>query len=163
MKYSTCPAGGKLIHLADGRRLTRSQPPAARRLQPLRARLYSGPMAPFPRYAIYHAAARGGKLDRLGAHLLGYDAWTGEEMPFPDGVARAVPDWRDLTQDPGKYGFHATLKAPMALAHRQDRGRASRCMRMLRRNAATCFRHHAYRQLDQRLHRGGSGSTVGRA
>jgi putative phosphonate metabolism protein len=74
-------------------------------------------MAPFPRYAIYHAAARGGKLDRFGAHLLGYDAWTGEELPFPEGVVQAVPDWRDLTQDPGKYGFHATLNAPMALAH----------------------------------------------
>jgi putative phosphonate metabolism protein len=74
-------------------------------------------MAPFPRYAIYHAAARSGELDRFGAHLLGYDAWTGEELPFPDGVMQAVPDWRDLTQDPRKYGFHATLKAPMALAH----------------------------------------------
>jgi putative phosphonate metabolism protein len=74
-------------------------------------------MASFPRYAIYHAAARGGKLDRFGAALLGYDAWTGEELPFPDGVAQIIPDWRDLTQDPRKYGFHATLKAPMALAH----------------------------------------------
>ena len=27
-----------------------------------------------------------------------------------------MPDWRDLTQDPRKYGFHATLKAPMSLA-----------------------------------------------
>jgi putative phosphonate metabolism protein len=73
-------------------------------------------MAPFPRYAIYHAAARGSELDRFGAHLLGYDAWTGEELPFPNGVAQAVQDWRDLTKDPGKYGFHATLKAPIALA-----------------------------------------------
>jgi putative phosphonate metabolism protein len=73
-------------------------------------------MASFPRYAIYHAAAHGGVLDRFGSYLLGYDAWTGQELPFPDGVVRAVPDWRDLTQDPRKYGFHATLKAPMALA-----------------------------------------------
>jgi putative phosphonate metabolism protein len=73
-------------------------------------------MAPFPRYAIYHTAARSSELDRFGTHLLGYDAWTGEELPFPDGVAQTVPDWRDLTQDPRKYGFHATLKAPMALA-----------------------------------------------
>jgi putative phosphonate metabolism protein len=73
-------------------------------------------MASFPRYAIYHAAARGGVLDRFGSYLLGYDAWTGEELPFPEGVVRAAPDWRDLTQDPRKYGFHATLKAPMALA-----------------------------------------------
>jgi hypothetical protein len=27
-----------------------------------------------------------------------------------------VPDWRELTRDPRKYGFHATLKAPLALA-----------------------------------------------
>jgi len=31
-------------------------------------------------------------------------------------VTLARPDWHDLTQDPRKYGFHATLKAPMALA-----------------------------------------------
>ncbi len=73
-------------------------------------------MAPFPRYAIYHAAARGGVIDRFGTDLLGYDAWTGKDLPFPDDVVQTVPDWRDLTQDPRKYGFHATLKAPMALA-----------------------------------------------
>jgi putative phosphonate metabolism protein len=73
-------------------------------------------MASFPRYAIYHAATSGGALDRFGSHLLGYDAWTGEELPFPEGVVQAAPDWRDLTQDPRKYGFHATLKTPMALA-----------------------------------------------
>ena len=73
-------------------------------------------MAPFPRYAIYHAAARGGVLDRFGAHMLGYDGWTGEDLSFPEDVVRSVPDWRDLTQDPRKYSFHATLKAPMALA-----------------------------------------------
>ena len=49
----------------------------------------------------------------LAPSLLGYDAYTGDDLPFPDGVP---PDWRDLTQDPRKYGFHATLKAPMALA-----------------------------------------------
>jgi putative phosphonate metabolism protein len=73
-------------------------------------------MAAFPRYAIYHAAARTGALDRFGAHMLGYDGWTGEELPFPEDLVQAVPDWRDLTEDPRKYGFHATLKAPMALA-----------------------------------------------
>ena len=36
--------------------------------------------------------------------------------PLPDGILQAVPDWRDLTSDPRKYGFHATLKAPMSLA-----------------------------------------------
>ena len=70
-------------------------------------------MAAFPRYAIYYVAAPGSDLDRFGAQLLGYDAFSGEPLPFPDGVA---PDWHELTRDPRQYGFHATLKAPLALA-----------------------------------------------
>jgi putative phosphonate metabolism protein len=73
-------------------------------------------MANFPRYAIYYTAARDSALDRFGAQLLGYDAWTGEELSFPDFAMQAAPDWEQLTQDPRKYGFHATLKAPMPLA-----------------------------------------------
>jgi putative phosphonate metabolism protein len=73
-------------------------------------------MSHFPRYAIYYASAHHSDLDRFGAGHLGYDAWTGEDVPFPDSVVKAAPDWREITQDPRKYGFHATLKAPMALA-----------------------------------------------
>jgi len=73
-------------------------------------------MSNYPRYAIYHAPAPGSDLDRFGADLLGYDAFGGQDVPFPDDITQAVPDWRDLTQDPRKYGFHATLKAPFALA-----------------------------------------------
>jgi putative phosphonate metabolism protein len=73
------------------------------------------PMADFPRYAIYYPAPHGSALDRFGAQLLGYDAWTGEDVPFPDDMLQAVPNWRELTQDPRKYGFHATLKAPFSL------------------------------------------------
>jgi len=65
------------------------------------------------RYAIYYAAAPGSALDRFGAAMLGYDAYGGCDLPFPDGLP---PDWRDLSEDPRKYGFHATLKAPMRLA-----------------------------------------------
>ena len=80
-------------------------------------RLYSDDMATFPRYAIYYIAAPGSDLDRFGAQLLGYDAFGGEDLPFPDGIMQLVPDWRDLTRDPRKFGFHATLKAPLSLAH----------------------------------------------
>ena len=73
-------------------------------------------MASFPRYAIYYAAAPGSELDRFGARLLGYDAFSGEKLPFPDDIEQMVPDWRELTRDPRKYGFHATLKAPLSLA-----------------------------------------------
>jgi len=73
-------------------------------------------MAESPRYAIYYAPQSGSALDRFGAHLIGYDAYADEELPFPDGMALAVPDWREVTADPRKYGFHATLKAPISLA-----------------------------------------------
>jgi len=73
-------------------------------------------MTGFPRYAIYYAPARDSVLDRFGAPLLGYDAWTGETLSFPDFATQTATDWQELTQDPRKYGFHATLKAPMPLA-----------------------------------------------
>ena len=70
-------------------------------------------MTDFPRYALYYAPAPDSALARFGAEMLGYDVHRGGDTPFPDGVP---PDWREVTQDPRKYGFHATLKAPMALA-----------------------------------------------
>jgi putative phosphonate metabolism protein len=85
-------------------------------------RPYSADMASYARYAIYYAPVPGSDLDRFGAHLLGYDAFSGEDLPFAEGVLQAAPDWRELTDDPRKYGFHATLKAPFSLA--QDRTEA---------------------------------------
>jgi putative phosphonate metabolism protein len=73
-------------------------------------------MTDFPRYAIYFAAGADSALSRFGAELLGYDVYTGDEMPFPADASRVAPDWRDVTVDPRKYGFHGTLKAPMSLA-----------------------------------------------
>lgn len=73
-------------------------------------------MTGFPRYAIYFAAGADSALSRFGAELLGYDAYTGDELPFPREALQVAPDWRDISADPRKYGFHATLKAPMALA-----------------------------------------------
>lgn len=70
----------------------------------------------YPRYAIYYTPEPGSALDRFGAELLGCDAATGEDLSFPDGVLQRARDWRELTRDPRKYGFHATLKAPLSLA-----------------------------------------------
>jgi len=78
-------------------------------------RFYGAAMATYPRYAIYYAPAPGSEFSRFGSDLLGYDAFSGEAQPFPEAVIQAVPDWRDLTQDPRRYGFHATLKAPFSL------------------------------------------------
>lgn len=73
-------------------------------------------MTGFPRYAIYFAAGADHALSRFGAELLGYDAYTGDEASFPQEALHVAPDWRDITTDPRKYGFHGTLKAPMELA-----------------------------------------------
>jgi putative phosphonate metabolism protein len=73
-------------------------------------------MTSYPRYAIYYVPEPGGDLDRFGTELLGWNATTGEDVAFPHGILRMAPDWRELTRDPRKYGFHATLKAPLSLA-----------------------------------------------
>ena len=80
------------------------------------SRPYSADMPDSLRYAIYYAPAPRSGLDRFGAALLGYNAYSGDDLPFPEDVLKATPDWRELTGDPRKYGFHATLKAPMSLA-----------------------------------------------
>src|SRR5215475_4116653 len=85
-------------------------------------------MAHFPRYAIYYAPAQGSSLDQFGAEMLGYDAWIGATLPFPEGVMETMPDWRELSDDPRKYGFHATLKAPITLADgRTERALLAAC------------------------------------
>jgi putative phosphonate metabolism protein len=68
------------------------------------------------RYAIYYAPDADSALSRFGAELLGYDAYGGRELPFPAEALHLAGDWHDITADPRKYGFHGTLKAPMALA-----------------------------------------------
>lgn len=73
-------------------------------------------MSGYPRYAIYFVPAPDRDLYWLGAHALGYDAFNGGVLPFPRSILRPAPDWPVLTEDPRKYGFHATLKAPLALA-----------------------------------------------
>jgi putative phosphonate metabolism protein len=85
-------------------------------------------MATYPRYAIYYAAAPGTELDRFGAEWLGYDAHSGADLSFPGDTPGLPTDWRDLTKDPRKYGFHATLKPPLSLADgKTEAGLLSAC------------------------------------
>jgi len=65
------------------------------------------------RYAIYYVPAADSALYRFGASALGYDAYTGNDAPYLDGVDAAV--WPALTREPRVYGFHATMKPPMRL------------------------------------------------
>ena len=68
------------------------------------------------RYALYAAPERDTRLWHFGNRVLGRDAETGEAVAqiVPEGFA--PQDWAGFTASPRRYGFHATLKAPFALA-----------------------------------------------
>ena len=68
------------------------------------------------RYAVYFSPAESHPLTKAAAHWLGRDAFTGEIWPTP-AVEGLKPDTvHELTADPRRYAFHATLKAPFELA-----------------------------------------------
>jgi hypothetical protein len=73
-----------------------------------------------PRYAIYFVPAADSALYRFGAAMLGYDCYTGNDVDFPGSLPMKTGAWRDLTGEPRRYGFHATLKAPFHLARDAD-------------------------------------------
>ncbi len=73
-------------------------------------------MTQYPRYAVYFVPSADSALYRFGATLLGYDSFSGAALPFADGIEMEIDGWKSITADPRKYGFHATLKAPMSLA-----------------------------------------------
>ena len=68
------------------------------------------------RYAIYATPAADSPLWSLGSSILGYDAVTGLDAPFPDHALFEDPLSLAWSAEPRRYGFHATLKAPFALA-----------------------------------------------
>ncbi len=68
-----------------------------------------------PRFAIYSAPEPGGALWRFGSAALGYDAATGLDTPFLPDLPVDDGSWRRWTEDPRRYGFHGTLKAPFHL------------------------------------------------
>lgn len=72
------------------------------------------------RYAIYYVPAADSALWHFGSEVLGYDAFTGLDVPQWHPTDLAAADWRAMTSDPRLYGFHATLKAPFRLAEGVD-------------------------------------------
>mgnify|MGYP000887697251 CR=1 FL=1 len=73
-----------------------------------------------PRYAVYFLPAPETALWRAASAVIGRDAVTGIRPPFPEGAPCDAADWEALTEDPRRYGFHATLKAPFELADGTD-------------------------------------------
>lgn len=68
------------------------------------------------RYAIYFAPGPDDDLARFGAAWLGRDAEHGVDIDQPSIVSVEPEILRRLTEEPRRYGFHATLKPPFGLA-----------------------------------------------
>jgi Protein of unknown function (DUF1045) len=68
------------------------------------------------RYAIYFVPTADSALYRFGSALLGYDCYGASDVDFPAVLPMDRTAWRDVTSEPRRYGFHATLKAPFCLA-----------------------------------------------
>lgn len=88
-----------------------------------------------PRYALYYAPAADSALWRFGSAVLGYDALTGDEPAFLVPAGCDPAEWPELTAEPRRYGFHATLKAPFELAQ----GRSEEQLRAFTRNQAAAM------------------------
>lgn len=68
------------------------------------------------RYAIYFMPLPETALWRFGSSVIGYDAEISRGVPTPDHDVFSEPGAEGNTTEPRRYGFHATLKAPFALA-----------------------------------------------
>jgi len=72
------------------------------------------------RYAIYFVPQPDSALYRFGSSVLGYDGSTGVEIPLPSHPYFQSEAARDISAEPRRYGFHATLKAPFSLTSGQS-------------------------------------------
>ena len=68
------------------------------------------------RYAIYFTPPADDPLTRRASHWLGRDALTDETLAQPAIEVFSAAALSELTSDPRRYGFHATMKAPFELA-----------------------------------------------
>jgi putative phosphonate metabolism protein len=67
------------------------------------------------RYALYFTPAEDASLTRAASAWLGRDAFSGVTLPLEDHPELGSDEVWQLTEDPRRYGFHATLKAPFSL------------------------------------------------
>ncbi|MBC2884989.1 DUF1045 domain-containing protein [Ochrobactrum sp. CM-21-5] len=68
------------------------------------------------RYAIYFTPPSSDALLKVAANWLGRNAFSGEPVKTPSIRALAKEEIAKLTEEPRRYGFHATMKAPFRLA-----------------------------------------------
>jgi hypothetical protein len=67
------------------------------------------------RYALYLTPLPDSDLWRFGCDVVGRDALTGQSCEGFAPEGHEIEAWRQLTSEPRRYGFHATVKAPFRL------------------------------------------------
>lgn len=67
------------------------------------------------RYAIYFSPQRHSPWWQFGAHWLGRDECNGAPLVQPELAQLSSGELQAMTAEPRRYGFHATLKAPIRL------------------------------------------------
>ena len=72
------------------------------------------------RYAVFFAPERYSPWHKFGSHWLGRDEHNNSELKQPKFDKIDSAEFALLTEEPRRYGFHATLKAPFRLAHGID-------------------------------------------
>ena len=75
------------------------------------------------RYAVYFAPDRHSPWRMFGAHWLGRDEHDNSVLTQPDLAGILPSELARFTEEPRRYGFHATLKAPFRLAAGVDESR----------------------------------------
>ncbi|RFC00298.1 hypothetical protein B5K11_00620 [Rhizobium leguminosarum bv. trifolii] len=68
------------------------------------------------RYALYFSPPKDDPLTGAASRWLGRDAFSDETYPAPEHEQLGAAEQFELTADPRRYGFHATIKAPFSLA-----------------------------------------------
>jgi putative phosphonate metabolism protein len=68
------------------------------------------------RYALYFTPPHDDPLTALAGRWLGRDAFTGDGFPATAVGGLNADEHLAITEEPRRYGFHATLKAPFDLA-----------------------------------------------
>lgn len=67
------------------------------------------------RYAIYFTPPSSDALVKVASNWLGRNAFSGEAVKTPAIRSLATEEIARLTEEPRRYGFHATMKAPFRL------------------------------------------------
>lgn len=68
------------------------------------------------RYALYFTPPNDDPLTLAAARWLGRNPFDGSALPIVEAEGFDAAEVADLTAEPRRYGFHATLKPPFALA-----------------------------------------------